>query len=107
MEWVYLILAILLELAGTVSMKLSNGLTRLVPSLLIVAFYVPSFALVTLSLKTLDIGLVYAIWSGVGTAIIAAIGILYFHEPVTVIKLVSLGLIIAGVIGLNLSGASR
>ena len=105
MHWLYLTLAILLEVAGTTSMKLSEGFTRLVPSLLLILFYGLSFAMLTLALKRIDVSMAYAIWSGLGTALIATIGIIWFHEPATAIKFVSLGLIVAGVVGLNLSGA--
>ena len=105
MHWFYLALAILLEVAGTTSMKQSEGFTRLVPTVLLVVFYALSFGLMTLAIKRIDVGVAYAIWSGIGTALIAGIGIIWFREPATVVKFVSLGLIIAGVVGLNLSGA--
>jgi small multidrug resistance pump len=104
MEWLFLALAIVFENSGTVFMKLSNGLTRLVPSILIWVCYIPSFLMLSLALRKIDVGIAYAIWSGVGTATIAIIGILFFQEPLNWVKVVSLGLIILGVIGLNLSG---
>lgn len=107
MTWLYLALAILLEVSGTTCMKLSEGFTRLVPSILLVVFYILSFGMLTLALKRLDVSIAYAIWSGVGTALIAAIGVLWFKEPVTALKLISLGLIIIGVAGLNLSGGAH
>jgi small multidrug resistance pump len=102
MSWVYLICAITMEVIGTTNMKLSQGFTKTVPSVLMFVFYVFSFAFLTLALKKIDLSLSYAIWSGVGTALIAAIGVLYFKEPVTAIKLVSIGLIVIGVVGLAL-----
>lgn len=109
MNYSYLLLglAILFEICGTTSMKLSDGLSKLLPSVLIVVFYVISFGLFTIALKKIDVGIAYATWSGVGTAIIAAIGILYFKEPLTAIKVFSLALIIAGVAILNVSGNSH
>jgi small multidrug resistance pump len=104
MGWVYLVFAILTEVAGTTSMKISEGFTRLVPSVFIFVFYGVSLVLLTLSLKKLDVSLAYAVWSGMGTALIATIGILWFREPMTAIKLASLALIIIGVLGLNLGG---
>lgn len=104
MEWLFLALAIVFENSGTVFMKLSNGLTRLVPSILIWVCYIPSFLMLSLALRKIDVGIAYAIWSGVGTATIAIVGILFFQEPLNWVKVVSLGLIILGVIGLNLSG---
>ena len=105
MTWLYLVLAILLEVSGTTCMKLSEGFTRMVPSILLIVFYTLSFGMLTLALKKIDVSVAYAIWSGVGTALIATIGVLWFKEPATAMKLISLGLIIIGVVGLNLSGA--
>jgi small multidrug resistance pump len=105
--WFFLAGAILLETAGTASMKLSAGFTRLVPSLLIFAFYSMSFTALTFALKGIDVSLAYAIWSGIGTVLITFIGIMYFHEPLTSLKIISVALIIAGVVGLNLSGVKQ
>ena len=107
MTWLYLILAILLEVSGTTCMKLSEGFTRLAPSILLFVFYTLSFGALTLALKKLDVSVAYAVWSGMGTALIATIGVLWFKEPVTALKLISLGLIIIGVVGLNLSGEAH
>ena len=107
MAWLYLILAILLEVSGTTCMKLSDGFKKPVPSILLFVFYSLSFAMMTLALKRIDVSVAYAVWSGMGTALIGTIGILWFKEPVTALKLVSLILIIAGVIGLNLSGGTH
>ena len=106
-HWFILAGAIVLEVAGTTSMKLSQGFTRLGPSVLIFVFYGLSFVALTLVLKKIDVGVAYAIWAGVGTALIAVIGFAYFHEPVTAVKVASIALIIVGVVGLNLSGAAR
>jgi small multidrug resistance pump len=107
MQWVYLILAIFFEVLGTTCMKLSQGFTKTLPSVLIFIFYGACFSVLTLALKKIDVSLAYAVWSGVGTALIATIGILWFKEPLTLWKVISLALIIAGVIGLNLSGSSH
>ena len=107
MAWLYLVLAILLEVAGTTCMKLSEGFSRVVPSILLFVFYTLSFSMLTLALKRIDVSIAYAVWSGVGTALIATIGLLWFKEPATAMKLVSLGLIILGVIGLNMSGGTH
>ena len=104
-HWMYLAGAILLEVAGTTSMKLSEGFSKLVPSVMIFVLYGMSFALLTMALKKLDVSTAYAIWAGAGTALIAVIGVLFFREPVSAMKVGSLLLIIAGVIGLRLSGA--
>ena len=106
-HWLYLAGAIMLEVAGTTSMKLSHGFTKIVPSVLIFMFYISSFVALTLALKKIDVSSAYAIWSGVGTALITVIGIAYFREPATIVKLVSIVLIILGVVGLNLSGVKQ
>ena len=89
-------MAILLELSGNFCLKLSHGFSKLGPSLGVVLFYVGSFALMGQSLKTLEVGIVYAIWSGVGTALIAIVGVLAFGESVTLFKILGLLLIIGG-----------
>jgi len=104
-HWLALAGAIALEVSGTVSMKLSAGFTKLIPSILIFVFYAASFVVLALALKKIDVGVAYAIWAGVGTALIAIIGILFFKEPLSTLKVFSICMIIAGVIGLNLSGA--
>ena len=88
-------------------MKLSKGFTKLVPSILLFAFYGLSFGAMTVALKRIEVSVAYAIWSALGTALIALIGILWFKESVSVLKTVSLALVILGVIGLNLSGGAR
>jgi len=101
--WLILILAILLEVSGTICLKLSHGMTRTLPILGVIIFYLSTFTLLSFSLKTLDMGTVYAIWSGVGTALIATIGILFFGESLSWIKIAGLGLVITGVILLRVS----
>jgi small multidrug resistance pump len=101
--WAVLAVAILLEVAGTTCMRLSEGFSRLTPSVLIFVFYAVSFALNTLVIRTLGLSVVYAVWSGVGTVLTAAIGFLYFREPATAVKLASIGLIVIGVLGLHTS----
>jgi small multidrug resistance pump len=103
MPWILLFVAILLEVAGITSMKLSRGFAELVPSVAVPVFYVLSAAAVILALKRLDLSVTYAIWSGVGTALAAMIGIAYFREPLTWIKVASLALVILGVVGLSLA----
>jgi small multidrug resistance pump len=99
-----LAIAILAEVGGTVALKYADGFTRLGPSAAVVAGYALSFWMLALVLRDLPIGLTYAVWAAAGTALIAAIGIVAFGEPATTLKLLSLGLIIAGVVGLNLAG---
>ena len=102
MHWLYLAGAILFEVAGTTSMKLSYGFTRLIPSILIFVFYVLSFVSLTYAVKKIDMSVSYAIWSGIGTTLIAMIGVYYFKESMTTLKFFSIILIILGVIGLNI-----
>jgi len=106
-HWLFLAGAIVFEVAGTVSMKLSEGFTKLIPSILVAVFYLISLAALTFALKKIDVSLAYAIWAGVGTALIAIVGVVYFKEPATMVKVISIALIIAGVVGLNLSGAKH
>jgi multidrug transporter EmrE-like cation transporter len=105
MPAILLTIAILAEVAGTVALKYTDGFTNLGPSALVVAGYGLSFWMLALVLRDLPIGLTYAVWAAVGTALIAAIGIVAFGEPATTLKLLSLALIIAGTIGLNLAGS--
>lgn len=101
LAWFYMTLAIFTEVAGTTSMKLSNGFTQLGPSIFIFIFYAFSLAFLTLSLKRLEIGFAYAIWSALGTLLIFIMGIFFFQEPITLLKAMSLVCIIVGVIGLK------
>jgi small multidrug resistance pump len=106
MAWIYLGLAILFEVAGTTSLKMSQGFTQLGPSLVIFPAYGISLALLTVAVKTVPISVAYAVWAAVGTALIAAIGILWFREPATPAKLVFIGIIVIGVVGLHLSDSA-
>ena len=101
MHWIYLIIAILLEVSGTTCMKISDGFTKLAPTLFIFIFYGLSFTFLSLALKVLPIALTYAIWSGIGTATITVIGVIWFGEGLNAIKIISLLLIIIGVAGLH------
>ncbi len=103
----YLMLAIVAEVAGTTSIKLSEGFTRLLPSVAIFGFYGLSLGMLSLALKEIDLSFAYAVWSGVGMALIATLGILWFREPMGALKMVSLGLIVIGVVGLHLSSGVR
>jgi len=107
MSWIYLILAICLEVAGTTNMKLSQGFTKIVPSILLFVFYACSFSLMTIVLKKIDVSVAYTIWSGLGTALIVGIGIIWFKESVTLMKMISIIFIIIGVIGLKLSSGAQ
>ncbi|MFE1309473.1 DMT family transporter [Streptomyces sp. NPDC058755] len=103
----YLLLAgaIAAEVAATTAMKYSEGFSRLGPSLVTALGYVVSFGLLARTLKTVSIGTAYAIWSGVGTATIAAIGLMLFGEGLSATKVAGILLIVGGVVVLNLGGA--
>jgi small multidrug resistance pump len=107
MHWIYLALAIVFEVAGTTCMKLSAGFTRTVPAVLMGIFYCICFFFLTLALKRIDVGVAYAVWSGIGVALIASIGVLCFREPATMLKLIGLLAIIGGVVALNLAGKTH
>jgi small multidrug resistance pump len=102
---VLLMLAIVTEVAGTVALRFSDGFTRPVPIAIVVAGYGISFWLLALVLREMSVGATYAIWSAVGTALVATIGMLALGESATALKLASLALIIIGVVGLNLAGS--
>jgi small multidrug resistance pump len=103
-SWLLLVSAIILEVGGTTSMKLSEGFTKLVPSVTIFLLYSLSFLFLTYAIKRIDLAVAYAIWSGLGTALVAVIGFFYFGEAFTLSKVASLALIIVGVCGLHMSG---
>lgn len=106
-SWLFLVAAIVLEVAGTTSMKLSEGFTKTLPSVLLFVFYALAFGALTLTLKKLEVSFVYAIWSGLGTTLVTLIGILYFQESANLFKVASIGLIILGVVGLHLSSTAH
>lgn len=107
MYWLFLIAAIGFEVLGTTSMKFSNGFTKLTPSVLMGLFYILSLSMLTISLKKINVSTAYAIWSGIGTAAIAAIGFMFFKEQISIIKIVAIALIISGVVILNLAGGAH
>ena len=106
MAWVHLVIAILLEVSGTTSMKLSRGFSEFWPSVAVFGFYSLSIVFLTLAINRIDISIAYAIWSALGTAVVATIGIVWFGEAVTASKLFFLAVIVAGVVGLKLAEAA-
>jgi small multidrug resistance pump len=106
MGWILLTFAIVLEVAGTTNMKLSEGFSNLVPSVLVIFFYALSIIALTFAVNRLDVSVAYAVWSGMGTALVAMIGLWFFQESVTSVKVVALGLIIVGVVMLHLTSES-
>lgn len=104
--WLLLGIAIVLEVAGTTSMKLSDGMHKIFPTIMIFVFYGLTFAIMPLIMKKLEMGTVYAVWAGAGTVIVTMIGIVYFKESLSMLKIMSIFLICLGVIGLNLLNTS-
>jgi small multidrug resistance pump len=107
MHWTFLSLAILFEVVGTTCMKLSDGLTKWLPAMLMALCYGACFVFLSLALKKIDVSVAYAIWAGVGVALISAIGVFYFREPLTMLKVLGTVAIIGGVIALNLAGGGN
>ena len=102
MAWLYLFVAGLFEVGWAIGLKYTEGFTRLVPSLLTIAAMILSLALLGLALKTLPVGTAYAVWTGIGAVGTAAFGIYLFGDPATAARLASIGLIVAGIVGLKL-----
>ncbi len=107
MAWVYLATAIVLEVAGTSAMKASDGFRRAGPSALMLICYLASLAVLNLSLRQIPVSVAYAVWSGLGTALVTAVGYGWFQEPLGPGKIGGISLIVAGVVWLNLSGAGH
>jgi small multidrug resistance pump len=105
MGYVMLAGAIAAEVAATTAMKYSDGFSRLGPSLVTLVGYVLSFFLLAQTLKSVAIGTAYAIWAGIGTAAVAALGLVLFGEGLNTAKVAGIVLIIGGVVVLNLGGA--
>jgi small multidrug resistance pump len=103
MSWLILLAAIAFEVIGTTCMKLSDGFTRYVPAFLMFVFYIASVAALSVTLKKIEVGIAYAVWSGVGTALIAVIGIVFFREQLTLLKVAGMLLVISGALILNLA----
>ena len=97
--------AILAEVLATTSMKYSDGFSKLWPSVATALGYGIAFVLLAQTLKTISVGTAYAVWAGAGTAVIAAIGMVFLGEAVSAARVVGVLLVIAGVIVLNLGGA--
>ena len=107
MAWLLVVIAGMLETGFAVCLKLSHGFTRPVPTVLFATFALGSFGLLTLSLRELEVGPAYAVWTGLGAAGTVIVGMAWLDEAVTVLKLLSVVLVVAGVIGLQLSGGAH
>ena len=99
-QFIFLFLAIMLEVVGTSGLKASEQFSKLLPSVITVVAYVCAFYFLGLTLKTLPVGIAYAIWSGVGIVLISVIGLIFFKQSLDLPAILGLGLIIAGVINI-------
>lgn len=102
MHWLYLAIAIVSEVIATSALKAASGFTRLVPSLLVVAGYASAFFFLSLTLRAIPIGVAYAVWSGVGVALVSLAGWILYKQSLDAGALVGIGLIVAGVVVLKL-----
>jgi small multidrug resistance pump len=107
MTWFLLAIAIVAEIAGTLMLKVSNGFTRLWPSVGVVFAYLTAFALMSQSLKKIDVGITYAIWSVFGIVGAAIGGMIFFNQDLTKLNIIGMTIIIAGVVIMNLGGAGH
>ena len=101
MKWLYLAVAIIAEIFATSTLKASDGLTRLTPSIVTVVGYLISFYFLSLTLRVIPVGIAYAIWSGVGIVLISIAGAVLFKQHLDAPALIGIGLIIAGVVVMN------
>ena len=107
MPYLWLAIAVLCEVAWALAMKLSQGLMRPAPTAVTVVMYLLSVVFLALATKRMEIGVAYAIWAGAGVTLIAMAGVVYFKEPLTAIKVASIGLIVAGIVGLQAAGGGQ
>ncbi|WP_036301967.1 SMR family transporter [Methylotenera sp. L2L1] len=105
-KWIFLVIAIISEVIATSALKSSAGFTRLWPSIIVITGYASAFYFLSLTLNVIPIGIAYAIWSGVGVALIALISWLYFQQPLDFPAVIGLLLIVAGVIVINVFSKS-
>lgn len=104
MAWIYLFIAGLFEIGWAIGLKYTDGYSKLIPTVATVAAMTASVVMLGLALKEIPIGTGYAVWTGIGTVGTAILGIYLFGEPATVLRLMCIGLIVAGIIGLKLVG---
>ena len=107
MAWALVIVAGLFETGFALALKASNGFTRAVPSELFLVCAAASFGLLSTALRTLPVGSAYAVWTGIGTVGTAVAGMLFFQESTAVLRLLSIVLIVAGVVGLQLTSTAH
>ena len=105
-QWMYLAIAIISEVIGTSALNASEGFTKPIPSVIVVLGYAVAFYFLSLTLKTIPVGVVYAVWSGVGVALIALAGYILYGQKLDAAALIGMALIVAGVLVINLFSAS-
>lgn len=106
MHWVYLMIAILAEVAATSALKASEGFTRLWPSVIVVLGYGAAFYFLSLTFRTIPVGVAYAVWSGIGIVLISLIGWIVYRQSLDVPTIIGIALILAGVVVINLLSKS-
>ena len=106
MAWVWLVIAGVLEVGWAVGLKYTEGFTRPWPTVATAAALIGSMALLGLAIRTLPLGTAYAVWTGIGTVGTAVLGIALFREPASAMRLVCIGLIVAGIVGLKLASGA-
>ena len=102
MHWLYLTIAIVSEVIATSALKATEGFTRWIPSLIVVVGYASAFFFLSLTLRTLPLGVAYAVWSGVGVVLVTVVGWAVYHQSLDLAAGIGIGLIVAGVVVLNL-----
>jgi small multidrug resistance pump len=106
-SWLILFFAIVFEVAGTLTLKFTEGMTRLWPTVLMFVFYLISLFGLSTAVSKIPVGTAYAVWSGVGTLMVAVLGVLWLKEQVTLLRSISMLLIVIGVAGLYLTGSHQ
>ena len=102
MKWLILALGIVFEVLGTICMKYAEGFTKLIPSIFVFVFYGISLSALVFVLEKMQVSIAYAVWASAGIVLIALLGIVFFHESISTVKIISLILIILGILGLEL-----
>ncbi|QGU95394.1 quaternary ammonium compound efflux SMR transporter SugE [Clostridium bovifaecis] len=101
MKWLMLLIAGLFEMGWAIGLKYSEGFTKLIPSIFTIAGMIASFYFLSVALKNLPLGTAYAIWTGIGTVGTVTLGIILFKEPIDIIRLICIGFIVVGIVGLK------
>src|SRR5690606_31641828 len=102
--WIMLFIAGILEIGWAIGLKYTHGFTKLIPSIVTVAFMVVSMIMLDMAVKHLPVGTGYAVWTGIGAVGTAILGIVLFNEPATAMRLASIALIVIGILGLKFAG---